>query len=239
VNRLAIGHDAGHYLGGPAFAALQRRDRARAFRAAMRHSRVVRTLRVVIPTCAVFLAVGVGLLAWFDPLRLFGVLPVRLSDLVISGTKIKMEQPRLSGYTRDSRPYDLTAQFAQQDLTAPDVIELSGLRAKLRMQDTSTVEMSAATGLFNTKSEVLNLNRDIVVRSSAGFQGNLTQAVVDTRQGNLVSDKPVTIKTDTATISSNGLEIEKSGDLVRFKGGVAVTLTRPLIQGRATERASQ
>ena len=37
-------------------------------------------------------------------------LPVDASGLVISGTKITMAQPKLSGYTRDSRWYEVTRE---------------------------------------------------------------------------------------------------------------------------------
>jgi lipopolysaccharide export system protein LptC len=238
VDRLAIGHDAGHYGGPHAFTAIRRRDTARAFRAAVRHSRFVRTLRVGIPICCTIAVAGLAVFAWLDPTRMFGNFSVRLSDLVISGTKIKMEQPRLSGFTRDARPYDLTARYAAQDITKPDLVELSGLRAKVLMQDTSTVEMSAATGLFNTKSEVLNLEKDIVVISSSGYRGDLTQAVVDTRKGNLTSNKPVSIKLPEATINSNGIEIENSGEMIRFTGGVSVTMTNAPVQKPGADQAA-
>ena len=216
---------------------MRRRDTARIFRAAKRHSRLVRFLRVSIPAGTAIAAVGLALLAWLDPLSLFGTLPVKLSDLVISGTKIRMEQPRMSGYTRDARPYDLTAQYAAQDITKPDLIELSELRAKMEMQDSSVVQLSAAAGLYNTKSEILNLDRDIVVTSNEGITGTLSHAVVDTRKGTLVSNKPVTITMRQGTIRSNGMEIEQSGEVIRFTGGVAVMLQQPPAQPAAAAQA--
>ena len=42
------------------------------------------------------------LVSWLDPLKVLVRLPIDSGKLVISGTKITMEAPKLSGYTRDS-----------------------------------------------------------------------------------------------------------------------------------------
>ena len=79
----------------------------------MRHSRRVRMLRVVLPVAIVLLLGVITLVAWLDPLRILVRLPIDAGNLVISGTKITMEAPKLSGYTRNSRWYELSAQFGR------------------------------------------------------------------------------------------------------------------------------
>ena len=39
---------------------------------------------------------------------------------MISGTKLTMQAPKLSGYTRDGRWYELIADSAAQDITKPE-----------------------------------------------------------------------------------------------------------------------
>jgi lipopolysaccharide export system protein LptC len=207
-----------------AFQATERGDSARRFRAAKRHSRHVRMLRIAIPVAILVAGGGIALSTWFNPLRILARLPAGIGDVVISGTKIKMENPRLSGFTRDSRRYDLTAEAAAQDLTRPGMIELQGINATVEMDDTTSMKISAAEGLFDTKSEILTLDRNIVVTSSNGYEGNLQHAVVDTHTGNVVSDKPVTVKMLDGTVNANRLEILEAGDLIRFDKGVAVKL---------------
>src|SRR5262245_29399187 len=98
-----------------AYWTMGRRDSDRAFRAARRHSRLVRVLRIAIPAVVVVGLVIVALLTYFNPLRMLAKLPINLNDLVVSGTKITMEQPRMSGFTHDGRAYELTAVAAAQD----------------------------------------------------------------------------------------------------------------------------
>jgi lipopolysaccharide export system protein LptC len=233
VNRLNIIHQAEPYQHSPAFVASRRRRRstAKIFRAAVRHSRRVRIARVAVPIVAVAVLIGVLLAAWFNPLRLIGGLPFSLRDVVISGSKIRMEQPRLSGFTRDARPYDLSADAAAQDIRRPELVELTKLRAKIQMHDATEVELTAATGVFDTRAEILTLENNIVVRSTSGYEGQLSQAVVNTRTGNVVSDKPVTLRLLNGVISANAMEIEQAGELVRFDRGVAMLLMPNKDQG--------
>jgi lipopolysaccharide export system protein LptC len=196
-----------------------RGDSERAFRAARRHSRVVRILRVAIPLAVVLGFTGVFLVAYLNPLRMLAKLPADIGNLVVSGTKITMEKPHLSGFTRDARAYELSADAANQDLKKPDLIELRNIHAKLQMQDKSTLELTAAAGIYDSKSEIIKLDL------SSGYRGELSQAVIDVRKGHVLSEKPIVIEMLHGTLNANRLEIVDSGDLVRFEGGVKLNFT--------------
>jgi len=207
-----------------AYWTMSRGDSARAFRAARRHSRMVRILRVAIPVVVVVSTIGIFLITYFNPLRMLGKLPVDVSNLVVSGTKITMERPHLSGFTRDERAYELSADAAKQDLTKPNMIELRNIHAKVQMQDKSTMEVSAAAGTYDSKAETLKLDQNIVLSSSTGYHGRLSEAMIDIRKGYVVSERPVDVDMLQGTLNAKRLEIVDSGDLVRFDGGVKMTL---------------
>jgi lipopolysaccharide export system protein LptC len=201
-----------------------RSDSARAFRAARRHSRLVRILRLAIPVAVLLGLTIISLITYFNPLRMLTKLPVNINDLVVSGTKITMERPHLSGFTRDQRAYEFTADAAAQDLTKPDIVELHNIYAKVEMQDKTLMEMSALNGIYDTKGETLKLLENILLHSSTGYHGRLSEATVDVRKGNVVSDHPVELEMLQGTLNANRLEIVESGDLVRFLNGVDMTL---------------
>jgi lipopolysaccharide export system protein LptC len=206
-----------------AFTASDRGDNARRFRAAARHSRRVRWLRIGIPAALIIGALVLALVSWLNPLRILGHLPIGIGDVIVSGTKIKMENPKLSGFTRDSRRYDVTAGAAAQDLTKPGIIELQDITAVVQMDENSTMKLSAMIGLLDTKKELLTLQRDIVVTSS-NYEGYLDEAAIDTRTGNVVSEKPVKLKMLNGTVDANRFELIQNGDLIRFDKGVVVNL---------------
>lgn len=211
----------------PASWTLSRADSDRAFRAARRHSRLVRLLRIGIPVFVVVVLTAVALMAYFNPLRMLGRLPLDLGNLVVSGTKITMEQPRISGFTQDNRAYDLSARAAAQDLTKPDLVELKELQARIDMQDKSKVEVSAMSGVYDAKLETLTLRQNIVLTSSTGYAARLSEAVIDVRKGNVVSEQPVSVDLLNGTLNANRLEVVDAGASVVFGGGVAMVLTLP------------
>ena len=218
-----------------AYWTMSRGDTAQAFRSARRHSRMVRILRVAIPLAVLLGIVGITLTTYLNPLRMLTALPINLNDLVVSGTKITMEQPRLTGFTRDQRAYEFTADAAAQDLTKPDIVELRNIHAKVEMEDKSTMEMTAVTGIYDTKGEMLKLERNIMLSSSTGYKGRLSEATVDVRKGNVVSNQPVELEMLQGMLNASKLEILDSGALVRFHDGVNMTL---MLNGTALPKPS-
>ena len=210
--------------GSHGIAISERRDETRAFRLAARHSRRVRLLRKAIPVTIALILGTTMLVAWLDPLKVLVRLPIDSGKIVISGTKITMEAPKLSGYTRDNRWYEMNATAAAQDVTKPDIIELVEVRAKIETADKSTIFLSAQAGTYSRKTSILNLNRNVILKSSTGFEVHLDEAIVDTGSGEVVSNKPVEVLTQDSTLNADRLEVEKSGDIVRFIGSVVMNL---------------
>jgi lipopolysaccharide export system protein LptC len=198
--------------------------RERAFRAATRHSRLVRFFRGAIPVSLVVILAIVLAAIYFQPLRMLSNLPVDPGRLVISGTKITMEAPRLGGFTRDGRPYELTARAAAQDLANPGVLELKDVRAHVKMRDDAVVDLNAATGLYDTKGDKMELKTDVVVSSSAGYSAHLKDASIDIKTNRIVSKSPVEVTLTNGTISANQMEVSEGGDTIRFNGDVQVNL---------------
>jgi len=203
---------------------MSRRDAERAFRAARRHSRLVRILRIAVPASVAMGLTIVTLITYFNPLRMLAKFPINIDNLVVSGTRVTMEQPHLSGFTSDARAYELTADTAAQDMTKPDIVELRNIRAKVELQDKSSMVVTAVTGIYDAKGETLKLDRDILLNSSTGYQGHLSEALIDIRKGNVVSEHPVEVKLLQGTLNANRLDILDSGDLVRFHGGVVMDI---------------
>ena len=183
----------------------------------------MRWLRVGVPA-AIAAALLVVIAANYMP-TVGGIrLPVDLGKLVIKGTKVTMQQPRLSGYTIDSRPYDFAADSAEQDITKPDLMELHRIQAKIEMEDKSMVHITANGGKYNMKTEKMMLSDNIRLVSSTGYEAHLSEAAIDVHKGTVLSDKPVWVKLTNGTINAKRLEVLDSGAVIRFGGGVTMTV---------------
>jgi lipopolysaccharide export system protein LptC len=207
------------------------RDNQRAFRAAIRHSRFVRVLRVAIPACIIAAGAAFGAYHWLDPMRVLAKLPVGTDGVVISGSKIIMRQPRLSGYTKDERPYTVTARSAAKDLAKPDMLELEDIRTGIAMPGGGNVEVTARQGLYDGKAETIQLQNDVIVRSPE-YEVRLREALVNVRAGSVVSEQPVEVKMLQGTITANRFEVRESGAVIRFENGVTLTIDGDAASGK-------
>jgi lipopolysaccharide export system protein LptC len=108
-----------------------RADNERMFRAAVRHSRFVRVLRVGIPSVVVAgIALSIVVTTWLDPLLVLAKFPFNISGVVVTSTSITMQKPRFEGYTKDERAYRLTARAAIQVIAKPDDLELEEIKSR-------------------------------------------------------------------------------------------------------------
>jgi lipopolysaccharide export system protein LptC len=198
------------------------------FAVAARHSRNVRILRVAVPG-GVILSLAMIILAsiFNNPFWIkLPKLPLDIGNLVISGTKITMESPHLSGYSQDRRPYEVWAKTATQDLTDPDHVELKTLRGKVLMEDKSTVTLEAVNGMMDNKQQTLDLHKDIYLQTTTGYEAWLSQAFVDMAKGTVTSDEHVDVKWADGKISADKMKITGGGEVVRFEGNVVMNIDK-------------
>ena len=91
-------------------------------------------------------------------------------------------------------------------------------------EDRSTVTLDARTGVFNTKAQLLELRKDILLQSSTGYEARLSQALLDIGKGAITSEEPVDVKLLNGTLTADRLRITEKGALVRFEGHVVMNL---------------
>jgi lipopolysaccharide export system protein LptC len=195
------------------------------FRVAARHSRLVRILRVAVPGAVLLSMAAIVAISIFNPFRMMmPKLPVDIGNLVVSGTKITMETPHVAGFSADKRPYELWAKAAIQDLADPDHMELDTIRAKVMMEDRSTVTLDARTGYYDSKQSTLDLRKDIFLQTTSGYEAKLSQAFIDMNKSLVTSDEPVDVKLLNGTLTADKLKILNGGEVVRFDGNVVMNL---------------
>ena len=204
------------------------RLRAAAFHKARRHSRRVGFLRYALPAAVIGGIVIIALFTWYDPLRVYRGLPLEFGKLSISGNKLTMEAPKLTGFTRDQQPYLVTAETAAQDLSKPNLVELTNIMGRVERADKSTTELRAKNGLYDTKEELINLYGVVEIEMTGGYKAWIKDAFVEVRKGHVVSKNPVDVQFPDGTLHANGgIEIFDHGALAVFSDGVVMNMTLP------------
>jgi lipopolysaccharide export system protein LptC len=150
-----------------------------------------------------------------------------------------MESPHLAGFSTDQRPYEMWAKAAIQDLTDPDHVELKTLRAKVLMEDKSTVTLDARTGYYDSKQQMLDLRKDIFLQTSTGYEARMSQAYVDINKGTVTSDEHVDVKLLNGTLTADKLRIFNGGEVVRFEGNVVMNLDKLGDDGASGQPANE
>lgn len=209
----------------------------RAYQQARRHSARVRFFRWVIPLGATIAIGFVAAVAVFNP---FGKISgLTLGPISLSGTQVTMERPRLSGYRKDNRGYEVTAVAAMQDVRKPTVIELRDMKARMTLDDAGAVaHLEASTGVFDTQKEHLEVRQDVRVRTDNGQEADLRSASIDLKAGTVVSNEPVTVRLPDATVDADGLSIRDNGKVISFIGRVRTVIVPAGAEARASAAAA-
>ena len=203
----------------------KQRSGGAAYRAARRHSVLVRSLRYILPILAI---VGLAVFRWtvrFVPGDRSSL--VNVAGVDVNSNSVIMQNPRLSGFDGTRRAYDVTAGTAKQNLDDPKIIALSAIVGHFGLNGGGTATVQATSGIYNGNDGALSLTDGIAASTTAGYTAKLIDAAVDIRTGKLVTEKPVALNTGNLTIKANTMTVLDSGKHVLFGGGVAVTYLPP------------
>ena len=193
--------------------------RTRAHARAHRHSARVRLFRRVIPLAAGGAVIAVAALV-LNPFA--ASLPdVSVGPVTLSGTKVRMDNPRLSGFRKGDRGYEVTAAAALQDMRKPSLIELETMRGHIATDDKGGLaRLEAASGLFDTGRETLDLSRDIRIWTDKGEEARLTSAAVNFKAGSVSSKETVTVTVPSGSVVADSLDVVENGRVISFIGNV-------------------
>jgi lipopolysaccharide export system protein LptC len=201
------------------------RGGATAYRAARRHSALVRSLRFILPALAVAGVAAFWGTARFAPSDVLSLLNIAGVDL--DKRAIIMDDPHLSGFEGTRRSYDVTADTAMQSLDDPKLITLNGIVGHFGFGDGTTATVKAKSGLYDARTSQLSLTEGVAATTTDGYTADLVDASVDVDLGRLATDKPVVLTSSEGTIRANGMTVLDSGKHVLFTGGVSVTYRPP------------
>lgn len=195
-------------------------DRGAALRAAHRHSRWVRALRVGLPALALAIASSYFVFArWSITL---GDMQASVRRIEINRERLRMVDPKLEGVTKKRGSYEVTADYAEQEIANPGFVYLTKVLAQSHAPDKKWTRLTSPEGTFDTKNESLVLTGAIKITSSSGLTVHLTRADVDLRSQRAVSNKPVIVEALNGTINADTMEFLMSDRVVFFRDNVRV-----------------
>ncbi|MCR4282248.1 MAG: LPS export ABC transporter periplasmic protein LptC [Bauldia sp.] len=196
-----------------------------AYGAAMRHSRLVRRLKFILPGLALLgVAVFWGT-ARFIPGGLDAL--VQSAGIDMESNSVVMQKPHISGFEGTRRAYEVKADNAVQNLDDPKVVTFNAINGRFGLDEAGEANLDATTGIYDGNSNTLTLKDGIDVTTNAGYAATLQGAAIDLAKGTLVSNQPIEIRTGEGTIRANGVSVSERGKRVTFTNGVSVVYLPP------------
>lgn len=200
------------------------RDRERdvkAFLRAQHHSDMVRRLRLVLPIAGIGILVLVfGAYLWSQ----WGLENLSIGATVLENGRMVMKNPELNGVDSNQRPYHLTAREAIQNPATPRQIEMVEINANVPMEDGDFAKILAGTGFFDADAKTLQLGGEVDVTTERGMVIRMQDADVNIKSGNLVTENPVSVRTEQAEISAKSLKVEDNGARIVFENRVRMVI---------------
>ena len=205
-----------------------------AFVHAVRHSRRVRALKVALPVLGGLLAFG---FAGYSYILTPPKISVDVTGTAIRDGKLVMSNPKLDGFTRDNRPYSMTAMRAVQDIGEPDVIGLEQIAATFPISQTGSATVDAPAGVYDQSSDTLDITGEMTVTTSDGMVARFKSAFLDVGTGRLTSSEPVDIRTGGSHVTAESMALSEGGKLIVFENSVRVRIERG--QLKTAQRGSE
>ncbi len=138
--------------------------------------------------------------------------------------QLRMVNARYMGTDNRGRPFVITAALAVQDPDDPWRVVLDKLQADLTMENGAWLSLIAATGQYHQQQQRLRLEGGISIFSDRGYELQATEVDVDLKAGRAVSALPIHGQGPFGLLDAQNFEITNFGDVMRFGGGVKLTL---------------
>jgi len=194
-------------------------------RASGPYSRFANSMRIALPLVAVVIVILV--IAWPQLTEKPKKFSLSISNVATGETGAQqIINARFTGTDAENRPYSVTADTASQIKNAPDTVDLAFPKAEITLQSGAWLAVSAETGTFNRKMQVLNLQGAVSLFHDMGYDLRTSAADIFMKQGTASGNKPVSGQGPVGTVQSAGFRILDGGKRVLFNGKSRLVLFR-------------
>jgi len=180
-----------------------------------RYSRRVALLKIALP--AIGLTLLLLVIAWPRIAPLFDRLRFAAIDLR-EARELRMMNPRYAGTDRDGRPYVITAAVGRQVPQRDDVMALDLPVANLKTHSGADVVVTAKSGVYQTKSQFLDLFGDVTMTHENGTKFVTSSGRFDSANNAAEGHDPIEGHGPQGDITAQGFQIIDKGDIVIFTG---------------------
>ncbi len=199
-----------------------------------RHSRRVALLKLLLPAIGLSLLLLVAVWPRLAPLleRMRIAFPaIDMRD----ARELRMLNPRYAGTDRQNRPFVVTASVGRQVPDRNDLMSLENPRADIKTGGGASVVVTAATGIYQSQAQLLDLFGDVTLTHENGTRLTTDTARIDVVHNSAQGDDPIEGHGPSGDVKARGFRIYDKGDDVIFTGQSDLTLRGAKVIGAKTE----
>ncbi|MFO1014732.1 MAG: LPS export ABC transporter periplasmic protein LptC [Caulobacteraceae bacterium] len=184
------------------------------------HSRLVRSLRVILPILVVAIAGGLLALAAGSAARREAGAPKETT------THIRMVNPHFLGRDSQGRAFEVRAAEAQRSDTNLQEVILRDVVLTLDINGAHPSRMTANEGVFREDTRILRLKGDVRVDDGRASNFATDEAIVDTRTSQVTGAGGMSTQTAQGNMQAGQYSVTDKGDRVILRGGVRARLNQ-------------
>ncbi len=192
------------------------------------YTRMVRTLRLILPVLAL-LIVGV-VFAWPKMDEIKPALTQETAPQKKTGSN-ELIKPKYQGLDNSGQPYTVTADRAVQSTGDPDAVLLDQPRGQTKLTDGDIIYVQAVNGTYRQKAQRLTLENDVRLRNAQGYHMEGQRVTVDMDAHKAWTDLPVRGAGPSGTIEATGLQADTTTGILVFTGPATLVLTHAGMKG--------
>jgi lipopolysaccharide export system protein LptC len=130
--------------------------------------------------------------------------------------EITVTDSRFTGFDKRDQPFSISARNAVQDENDANKVRLQSVDAEVRHKSGQQIVIKSNTAVYDSNSKTIDLQGDVRISSTSGFDARMAKAVVDINRHRLRSEVPVKVVHPRGVIQANGMEIEDDGARILF-----------------------
>jgi lipopolysaccharide export system protein LptC len=205
---------------------LERTQRQRWAMPGGRHDRLIRSLRVILPSViGILLAVLV-----FSPFSATQELSFVLNknEVDLSRERMRLVEALYRGEDSNGRPFSLRAGSAVQKTSATPVLDMTSLSGRILLND-GPASIVAQRGTYDLGKETMRVNGPLAVESP-GYDIVASNVELSLKDKSMQSFGPVSGRTKVGTFNAGRLSADLDTRVVRLDGGVHLRIDQNAVK---------
>jgi lipopolysaccharide export system protein LptC len=191
-----------------------------------RHDRLIRSLRVVLPS---IIGALVAILA-FSPFAGTQELSFVLAkdEVNMARERMRLTEALYRGEDSKGRPFSLRAGSAVQKSSAEPILRMTDMAGRIIMDD-GPAALIAGNGLYDLDKETMRVTGPLAFQS-AGYNMVASNVELALKTRKMQSFGPVSGRTKVGTFRANRLSADLNTRVVRLDGGVHLRIEQNAIR---------